>query len=106
VNGLVALARNDSIAASESFRRAIWSPTLGFTRSNYRLAELLMARKQPAEAASLLGSALRGTLEGQNLYITHTALHELLARAYASLGRSDSAAVHRRFVESARRGVR
>ena len=104
VRGLVALARKDSSAAIESFRRAIWSPTLGFTRSNFRLAELLMARKQPAEAASLLGSALRGTLEGQNLYVTHFALHDLLARAYTSLGKADSARAHERYVRAARVG--
>ena len=102
VNGLVALARKDSSAAVELFRRAIWSPTLGFTRSNYRLAELLVARKQAGEAAALLGAALRGTLEGQNLYITRTALHELLARAYADLGMADSARMHERYVQAAR----
>ena len=101
-NGLVALARRDSSAAVTSFRQAIWSSTLGFTRSNLRLAELQMARREAAEAAATLGSALRGSLEGQNLYVTHTALHELLARAYAELGKADSAGVHRRYVRAAR----
>lgn len=104
VGGLLALARGDTSAAIESFRNAIWSPTLGFTRSNYRLAELLLARGRAAEAVPYLQSALRGTLEGMNLYVTHTALHDMLARAFTAVGNSDSARVHQRFVDSAKRG--
>ena len=101
VDGVVALSQRDSARAIESFRRAIWSPTLGFTRSNYRLAQLLVERGQANAAVPLLSAALRGTLEGQNLYLTQTAIHELLARSFTTLGRVDSASVHRRYVEAA-----
>jgi DNA-binding SARP family transcriptional activator len=102
VDGLQALARQDTAAAIASFRRAIWSPTLGYTRSNYRLAQLLMAQRRTAEAVPYLNSALRGSIEGQNLYVTYTELHELLARAWIELGRPDSAAAHQHYLQSAR----
>lgn len=46
----------------------------------------------------MLASALRGALDGPNLYVTHTELHELLGRAHEAAGNPDSAAFHYRWV--------
>ena len=100
--GLLLAARADTAKAIEALGQAIYSPTTGFTRTNRDLAVLLLARGRPADAARLLGAALRGgSLESGNLYVTHTELHELLARAYDQLGKADSAAVHYRYVVAA-----
>ena len=43
-------------------------------------------------------AALHGDLDGANLYMTRTDLHELLAQAFDRLGQRDSAMVHYRAV--------
>lgn len=88
------LASHDTVAAMRTFEQAMFSPTMGFTRSNYDLARLLLGRGDARKASSLLRAALQGSLETTNYYITHTELHELLAEAYARLGQADSARVH------------
>ena len=65
------------------------------------LAKLQLARGQHEEAVALLRAALHGPLEASNLYVTHTELHALLARAFSGMGTADSAAVHRAFVSRA-----
>jgi hypothetical protein len=44
---------------------------------------------------------VRGPLEGSNLYITHTELRVMLARAWDAVGVADSAIVHYRAVRQA-----
>jgi hypothetical protein len=39
-------------------------------------------------------AALHGGIDGSNLYVTRTELHELLAQAFDRMGARDSAAVH------------
>ncbi|MDF2775448.1 MAG: transcriptional activator protein [Geminicoccaceae bacterium] len=100
--GLLRAARGDTSGAIETLERAIYSPTEGFTRTNRALGALYLARRRPADAVRVLGGALRYTsLESGSLYVTHTELHELLARAFDELGQADSAAVHYRYVASA-----
>lgn len=99
--GLRAVARADTTRAIEEFRRAIYAPALGLTRMNRDLAELLIAVGRYDEAFPVLRSALRGGLDGVNLYVTLTDLHELLAQAYAARGQADSAAFHYRYVAAA-----
>jgi hypothetical protein len=41
---------------------------------------------------------LHGDIDGSNLYMTRTDLHELLAQAFDRAGQRDSAAVHYRAV--------
>ena len=91
------LARQDSIGAMQTFERAIYSPTLGFTRTNERLARLYLARGEPRKAAAILRPALQGFI-GMAVF---TDLHELLAEAYDRLGQTDSARVHWRWVAGA-----
>ena len=83
------------------YRQALTSPTFGFTRINYRLAQDLIALGRPAEALPLLRAALHGGLEASNLYVTHTELHEEMARAFEAAGRRDSAAAEYRWVAAA-----
>ncbi len=95
------LVRGDTAAAIAGFRTAIYSPTLGFTRSNLRLARLLLAGGRPREAVAVADPALRGSLESGNLYVTHTELHEVLAAACRALGRHDDARRHAAYVQAA-----
>jgi tetratricopeptide (TPR) repeat protein len=98
VRGLLDVARGRDAEAVVHFRAAIVSPNLGFTRVNYELGRALCRLGRPAEAAAIVGAALRGSLDASNLYITHTELHELLAQAHEAAGQRDSARVHYRIV--------
>lgn len=98
--GLLLAARGSQGAADE-LRSAIFSPNLGYTRVNVTLATLYLARGQPEEAVPLLRAALHGSLEASNLYVTHTEVHAMLARAFALMRSPDSAAVHRAYVTRA-----
>ncbi len=102
LRGLLLAARGDTAGAIVELRRAIYSTTCGYTRTNLELARLLLATGRPVEAVRVLQPALRGPLEASNLYVTHRELHELLARAFAAAGVRDSAAAHRRWVAAAR----
>jgi DNA-binding SARP family transcriptional activator/tetratricopeptide (TPR) repeat protein len=94
VRGLLLADRGDRAAAAAHFSRAIHSRTLGHTRTNVELARLLLELERPREAVAILQSALRGSLEASNLYVTHTDVHELLGRAWEAAGRPDSALHH------------
>jgi tetratricopeptide (TPR) repeat protein len=96
--GLLLATRGQLQAAAQEFRRAIYSPTSGYTRTNLELARVLMARKQAGEAVVVLRAALRGGLEASNLYVTRTELQEELGRAWEAAGERDSAAVQYRRV--------
>jgi len=104
VRGLLWQARGRHDSAVVEFRRAIYSPTFGYTRTNVELARSLLTLGRADEAVATLQSALRGSLDGSNLYVTRTELHELLARAFEAAGRRDSAIAHYRRVADAWRG--
>lgn len=101
VRGLLALARGQFADAITEFRAAIYSPAVGFTRSNLELGRLLIATGRPIEAAALGRAALHGPLEASNLYVTQTELHELMGDAFAAAGAADSAAAHYAWVARA-----
>jgi DNA-binding SARP family transcriptional activator/tetratricopeptide (TPR) repeat protein len=96
------LTAGDTVGAITGFREAIYSTTHGFTRSNLRLAGLLLESGRPREAVAPVSAALRGPLDSGGLYVTHRALHELLVRAYDALAQRDSAQAHRQWVSKAR----
>lgn len=87
--------------AVSAFRRALVSTTDGFTRINLELARSLLALDSAKAAVAILQPALRGGVDGSNTYVTHTELHEALARAFEMAGQADSAKAHWRAVESA-----
>jgi tetratricopeptide (TPR) repeat protein len=93
LHGLLLEAAHRPAAAIDSFRVAAYSPTEGFTRVNAELARTLAAVGRFREAIYWLEAALRGGIEGSNLYITRTALHEQLAQTFAAAGQVDSARV-------------
>jgi DNA-binding SARP family transcriptional activator/tetratricopeptide (TPR) repeat protein len=99
--GLLLAHEGKDEAAAESFRRAIVSPTIGFTRANLELARTLVRLGRPQEAVPLLQAATRGNLESSNLYVTHTELHEALAQAWDRAGVPDSAAANYAWVARA-----
>jgi DNA-binding SARP family transcriptional activator len=101
LRGLLLAARHDRTGAEAEFRAAIYTMTEGYLRTNLHLAHLLMKDGRPQAAVPLLQAALRGPLDGNGLYATHTELHELLADAFETIGESDSAAVHYRIVARA-----
>jgi tetratricopeptide (TPR) repeat protein len=102
--GLLLAARGHDDEAIAEFREAIFSPNMGYTRTNFEAARVYLRRGRPREAIAVVQPALRGSLEASNLYITRTELHELLARAWEALGGAaarDSAAAHWKEVERA-----
>ncbi len=101
VRGLLLVARGRLPEAEAEFRRAVYSPTHGYTRTNLELGRLLLAKHRPREAAAILSPALRGPLDASSFYVTRTELHELLAQAYDEAGQPDSAAAHYRWVVNA-----
>ena len=105
VRGLLHLTRGQNATAVADFRRAIFSPTLGYNRTNLELARALLSLGRPAEAVATLQAALRGDLEGAGTYVTRTELQAELGRAWEAAGGADSAAVHYRRAGAAwRRG--
>jgi Flp pilus assembly protein TadD len=95
------VARGRLEDAVTEFRHAMYSPTHGYTRTNYELGRALLALGRPSEAAQVLEPALRGSLDASNLYITRTELHALLGYALEAAGVPDRAAVHFRKVVAA-----
>lgn len=98
LRGLVLLARGRIDSAAATLRRAVFSPTMGYSRTNLALARVLLGQGRPAEAAGLLRAALEGPIDGSSYYATGTELRELLARTYDVAGVRDSAIVQYRAV--------
>jgi hypothetical protein len=101
IEGLQRRIAGDWAGASASFRRAIFSPNLGYTRTNLELSRALVRAGRPSDAVATLQSALRGHSDGSNLYANRTELHEALADAWAAAGGADSARAHYRLVADA-----
>ena len=101
IDGLRRRLAGDYAGAAVSFRQAIYSPNLGYTRTNLELGRALTRAGRPKEAVGPLQSALRGHADGSNLYANRTELHEALADAWAAAGGVDSARVHYRLVADA-----
>jgi DNA-binding SARP family transcriptional activator/tetratricopeptide (TPR) repeat protein len=101
IRGLLLFARNDLLNAAVAIRSSIYSLPGGLTRENYDLARIYLRLGRPRDAIDVLQPALRGKLDASNFYVTHTELHELLAQAWDSAGRKDSASVHYAWVARA-----
>ncbi|MEO6864544.1 MAG: BTAD domain-containing putative transcriptional regulator [Gemmatimonadaceae bacterium] len=94
IDGLVSLHSARLTDAVVSFRLAMFSPTLGYTRTNYDMALALLGLGRGREAIAILQPAFRGDLDGSNMYVTRTDLHEVLARAFDMNSQPDSAVAH------------
>ena len=94
IRGLLFAARGDDAQAISEFQSAVYSLTLGYTRTNYEMARIHLRNRRPREAVAVLQPALRGSLQASNLYVSRTELHELLAQAWDAAGVRDSAAAH------------
>lgn len=105
VRGLLEAAAHRDEAAVREYRAAMDSPTYGYTRINYELGRSLLALRRPTEGIPFVQAALRGGIEGSNLYVTRTSLHELLAQLFDAAGQRDSAAAHYARVERAWRSA-
>jgi DNA-binding SARP family transcriptional activator/TolB-like protein len=105
LRGLLLQQQNRHAEAVESFRQSLFSLTDGYTRINLELARSLVVLDRPREAVAVLQPALRGGVDGANTYVTHTELHEALARAFDAAGQRDSAAAHYAAVERAWRSA-
>jgi DNA-binding SARP family transcriptional activator len=105
VRGLLLERANDAVSAERELRAAIVSPTFGYTRANYELGQTLRSLKRPADAIPVVRAALHGGIEGSNLYITRTELHELLAQLFDLTGQRDSATAHYTIVDRAWRSA-
>jgi DNA-binding SARP family transcriptional activator len=101
VRGLLFAARGNDSAAVAEFRRAIWSTTFGYTRTNVEMAKSLLRLGRYGDGIAILEPALRGSLEASNLYVTHSEIRLLLAEAYARAGQRDRAAVEMAWVQRA-----
>ncbi len=101
LEGLLLQRQDRQAEAVEEFRRSLYSLTEGYTRANLEMARSLMALGRYPEAIAVLQPAFRGGVDGSNTYVTHTELHEALARAFDAAGQRDSAAVHFAAVERA-----
>jgi tetratricopeptide (TPR) repeat protein len=91
VRGLLARIRGRDDEALNWFRRAMVSPVMGLTRTNYELAGIYLRNDRPVEAIRILRPATRAGTVGPALYITHTDLEARLAEAFDSAGQADSA---------------
>ena len=94
IRGLLSLARNDLPDAAVAIRSSIYSLPGGYTRENYDLARVYLRLGRPRDAIAVLQPVLRGKLDASNMYVTQTEIHELLAQAWDSAGRRDSASTH------------
>ena len=89
------LARRGLVdAAIDEYEAAVYSLRLGYTRTNYELAQLYLQKRRPRDAVRVLQPALRGGLDGSNLYVSRTEIHDLLAHAFDAAGAPDSSAAH------------
>jgi tetratricopeptide (TPR) repeat protein len=91
LRGLVWLARGNPDSALTSLRSAVFSLSIGYTRTNLELARLLLGAGHAREAATVASAGLAEAVDGSAYYATRTELHELAARAFDVAGQRDSA---------------
>ena len=101
LRGLVWEARGRPDSALASLRSAVFSLSIGYTRTNLALGRALLGAGRALEAASVASAGLAEAVDGSAYYATRTELHELAARGFDAAGQTDSAAAHYAAVVSA-----
>jgi len=101
LRGLMWLARGRPDRALTALDSAVFSLSIGYTRTNLALAKVLLAAGRPHDAATVAAAGLAEAVDGSAYYATRTELHELAARAFDAAGETDSAAAHYRAVVGA-----
>lgn len=99
LRGLLAQMQGRHAEAVDAFRRAVYSPSDGFTRTSLMLARSLLRLGRGPEALDPLRAAIHGGVDGSNTYVSRTELHEALAQAFEMAGQADSARAHYAMVE-------
>jgi tetratricopeptide (TPR) repeat protein len=94
LRGLIWLARGNADSARWRLTAAVFSPTIGYTRTNLALGRVLLAEGHPREAAAVATAGLAEAVDGSAYYATRTELHELAAQAFDAADDPDSAVVH------------
>lgn len=94
LRGLVWGARGRPDSALASLRSAVFSLSIGYTRTNLVLGRALLAAGRPLEAATVASAGLAEAVDGSAYYATRTELHELAARGFDAAGETDSAVAH------------
>lgn len=92
LRGLVWLAGGNPDSALASFQAAVFSLSIGYTRTNLELGRALLRAGRPREAATVATAGLAEAVDGSAYYATRTELHELAAQAFDAAGETDSAA--------------
>lgn len=98
VRGLLLEARGDLPGAVAEYRQSIFSPPMGYTRTNLLLGRLLLRLNQPREAAWWAEQAIHSSFEATNTYVTQTELAELAALAWDAAGEKQKALENYRIV--------
>jgi DNA-binding SARP family transcriptional activator/TolB-like protein len=98
VRGLLLEARGDLQGAVSEYRQSIFSPPMGYTRTNLLMGRLLLKLNQPREAAWWAEQALHSSFEATNTYATQTELAELAALAWDAAGEKGKALENYRIV--------
>ena len=94
VYGLMKWSAGDLEGAATSFRHAVFSPSMGYTRTNYDLAQVLLMLHRPGQAIAIIQPALHGVVDASNMYVTRTDLQQVLAQAFDMNAQPDSAIAH------------
>ncbi|HKV44593.1 MAG TPA: hypothetical protein VJT32_07970, partial [bacterium] len=92
LRGLLWLARGRPEAALTALDSAVFSLSIGYTRTNLLLGRALLSTGRAREAATVATAGLAEAIDGSAYYATRTELHELAARAFDLAGQTDSAA--------------
>jgi DNA-binding SARP family transcriptional activator/tetratricopeptide (TPR) repeat protein len=79
LRGMLAEMSGRDDEALSHLSQAIHSRTNGFTLVNYEMGKIYLRRNRPADAIAITRSALFGDVDGPNLYVTRTDLHDLMA---------------------------
>jgi thioredoxin-like negative regulator of GroEL len=87
-DALLQLSRGDTATAIQSLRASMYSPTEGFTRANLILGQLLTRTGDSESAVEVLEAAMRGALEGSNLFVARRELRSALRDALRQGARS------------------